>query len=165
MILASSLQGLAVASLHQQARVGSVSQILIDQETAKIIGFIVFTGWFKEKRVVVFDDVAAIDGRALVINDIDNLVSIDEVVRAKKAYKNGYQLIGLKVITQTKKNLGRVNDYAISMTYGIVMQIMVKALLQMRIIPRSKIIKLSKKEIIVDDDTTLASPVPEAEPI
>lgn len=153
LVLASSLVHLPVASLKQEERVATVARLLIDDESCKVLGCIVSPGVLREKKFIAFDDITSLDSSGMIINSTRDVVDIRDVVRAQKAYAKKIDLMGLRVHTQSKKNLGKVYDYAISMTYGLVMQLMVTSIFHNRIIPRSKIVSISKKGIIVEDDS------------
>ena len=163
LILASSFRYLPVAALKQEERVATVSHILVDDQSCKILGLIVSVGLFRDKKFIAFDDITGLDSSAIVIHDSKDIVDIQDIVKAHSAYKKKVSLVGLRVRTESKKNLGTVYDYAISMTHGLVMQLMVSSLFHNRIIPRSKIVSITKKGNIVEDDSLAnAVVVPEA---
>ncbi|NCO44359.1 hypothetical protein GW889_02410, partial [Candidatus Berkelbacteria bacterium] len=133
--------------------VGAVAQLLIDDESCKILGLLVSTGFARDCKFIAFDDITSLDSSGVIIKSSNDIGDINDVVRARSAYKKRINLVGMRVRTESKKNLGKVYDYAVSMTYGLVMQLMVSSMFHNRIIPRSKIVSITKKSIIVEDDS------------
>lgn len=161
LVLLSSLIGIPVASLKENQKIGNVKDVLIDLETGKIIGLTVGQNWWdlisllNQPKYIPFDDIIDFDKHALIVNSDEVVVKISEVVKAKKIYDQGFQLIGLSVVTQSKKRLGRVVDIAISMTHAVVVSIYVRTFLSEKIIPQNKIVRIERKKIIVEDEVLI----------
>ena len=153
LVLASSLNGLPVASIQDNAKVGVVRSALIDTKSGNIMGMIVNVGLFLPVRFIAFDDIKDISRNGLVVQNKDEIVAIADIAKAQEAYKKGFPLIGLKVKTKSGRRLGRVTDLSISLQIGCVMQFYVSALLSERIINYTKVISATKKGITIEDDT------------
>ena len=160
LVLASSLKGLPIASIQDDAKVGIIKSALIDTTTGKIIGMVVNTGFFQPSKFISFNDIKAISREGLVVQNKDDIVAISDIVKAQEAYKKGFPLIGLKVKTKSGKKIGKVIDLALSLEMGCVMQFYVAAYFSERIINSSKVISITKKGIIVEDDVLPVSGIP-----
>ena len=66
----------------------------------------------------------------LIIDSIDRLVSEGDVVRLDEVMSLNFDLLGLKVVTQDKKKLGKVVDYTLDAMSFSVYQLIVHFALQ-----------------------------------
>lgn len=155
LILASELLRLPVAALDVNARVGKVHDVLIDIETGKFEGITVSPDWLSKPKFVSSQDIVSVDPQGVVISAAEHIVDIKEVVRAKHIWERKIKLIGLKVITQSGKGLGRVNDLVISLQTDKVVRLYVGSFLQDKVISWAKVVKIDKKAVVVDDDVEM----------
>lgn len=152
LVLASSLKGLPVASIQDNAKVGVVRSALIDTQSGNIMGMIVNIGLFLPVKFIAFSDIKDISRDGLVVQNKDEIVALADIVKAQEAYQKGFPLIGLKVKTKSGRRVGRVTDLALSLQIGCVMQFYVSGLLSERIIDYTKVTSLTKKGITIEDD-------------
>lgn len=160
LILATELLKLPVVALAPPSRVGRVYDILIDTDTAQFQGLMVVVDWLSPHKFVSSRDIISIDPSGIVVGSPNDVVSIDEVVRAKAAYKRKFKLIGIKVKTQSGKNLGWVNDAVISIDVNRVVRFYVSNFITDRIITWPKVIKIEKGLMLVEDDFEIAKAQP-----
>lgn len=166
LVLASSIIGLPVASLKEEAKLGVVKKILIDIDSGAIYGYLVQKSLFAKPEFIDAKDILGAEKAAFVVDSASALNPIDEIVRAKKMLETGFKLFGLPVLSSNQdKKIGKVDDFAISVTNSLIMSLYVRNFLGDRIIPRQKIVKITKKNIIVDDDASLMRSLPVAEKI
>lgn len=153
LVLASSLKGLPIASIQDNAKVGVVKSALIETTSGNILGMVASQGLFNPPHFVAFNDIKSISRDGLVVQSKDDIVVIADVVKAKEAYDKGFSIIGLKVRAKSGKRLGHVTDLSLSLEMGCIAQFYVSALLGERIISRTKVIDITKKGVTVEDDT------------
>jgi uncharacterized protein YrrD len=163
LVLVTSLFGLPVLSLHERMKVGSVSTALFDTDQGLLVGFLVKPNIFSKPYFLNPDEIDSIDTGAIIIKKADDLAPLEEVVRANKIYRSGFKIIGLSVKTQDNKRLGKVSDLSVSLSTGVIHSLYVQSFLKEIIIPRERVIEITKKSIIVNDDTSIPSAIPEAE--
>ena len=97
----------------------------------------------------------------VVIDDIEELVRDDEVVRIDKVLKLHFDLAGLKVETKSGHRLGKIADFTVNTDDFLVMQIIVhrpvlKALVDPELtIHRKEIVEVTDYKVIVksEEDT------------
>ena len=94
----------------------------------------------------------------MVIDDIDELVADDDVVKISKVLELNFDLINLKVETKKGSKLGKLVDYTITPEDYIVQQIIVKrpalkALIDPELtISRKEIVEVNDYKVIVKDE-------------
>lgn len=152
LVLASDIIKLPVAAIDLSARVGKVRDVFVDTDTGDFIGVTVTVDWLGKPKFVTAQDIVAIEPRGLIVKTSSHLVEIEEIVKVKKIYEKRFRLIGLSVITQSGRRLGKVTDLVISTQTNKVVRIYVGSWLQDRIIPWHKIVKIDRKAVVVEDD-------------
>lgn len=155
LVLATELLRLPVAAIDVNARIGKIHDVLIDIETGKFEGVTVSPDWLSRPKFVASGDIVSVDPHGIVIKSADQVVAIEEVVRAKNIWQKKSRLIGMKAVTQSGKGLGRVSDLVISLQTDKVVKIYVDSLLAHRIISWDKVIKIEKRKVVVEDDIAL----------
>lgn len=148
----SELIGLPIYSSSSNSPITLIKDLIIDPETGKLLAFYV-----RNNRIVVPMDVENL-GSALVVEDRDRILPIDDVLRVKEVAKMNMRIIGSKVFSQMNKIfLGRVVDYEIDTTHMVLTKIHVAKIfiffhLNERIFSQKQIVKIEKKKIIVRDN-------------
>lgn len=156
LILATDILRLPIAALGLQGRVGKVKDVLIDAERGIFEGVTVTVDWLAKPKFVAVADIFAIDERGITVKSPDDVVDLGEVLRAKAIFESKFRMIGLAVVTQSGKRLGKITDLVISTQTGRVVKFYVGSFLSDRVIPWEKVIKVERKKMIVDDDFELA---------
>ncbi len=149
--LYSQCIGLQVIEAQTRSRLGLVSDILIDPETGKLIGFII-----NNKYIIVPMDIEHLN-KSLIVLEKDRIVPLAEVIRAQRIYKSYGSLIGSKVMTEKQKEyLGRLIDYSFDTSHLSLISIHTAKQylflhLNERIISAKDIIKIEKRVVTVRD--------------
>lgn len=156
LVLASSMLRLPVGTLEPPIKVGRVKDVVIDPKGGVFHGLTVSTSLLKPPFFLSGSDIIAVDRAGVVIKSTDSLVDIAEVVRAKEALKEGIRVIGLKVLTQSRKKVGRVSDLAIDLEGQRVAKYYIRSWFSERIIPATSVVKITKKELVIESDEAIA---------
>lgn len=140
-----------MGSLEDKAKVGTVSDIVIDPDDGSVLGLIIKKNFFDISQYAVsWQDIRDIDKNGLVIGSKESILPIDEIVRIGNLQKEKFNIIGLPTVTSDNSNLGDVYDYEIDFKIGVLSKIFCRALLgKKRIISQSKIIRIDKDKIVV----------------
>lgn len=151
-ILLSTIFKVPVYALDIQAKVGFVDSYVIDPKDGRLIGFLIRKNFFKPLKILAFDDVIEINANAIVTKAEEQIMEVSEIVRAKDILNAGIKVLNQKVVTNSRKSIGRVEDLLVNTQTGMITKYYVKTLLESRIIPAEKVIKITHKEIVVQDD-------------
>lgn len=155
LLQASQIVGLPVGATDTQSRVGTVSRIVVDPDTGQILGFVVKTGLIGGEKVLSYHDVTAVDHAGVLVRDPAHVLPQDEVAPIKKALSERRSLLGQRVVTEGGTNLGKVADLVINTEMAMVVKLYVSHLLEERILPLDKVVKVTKDHIVVKDDVVL----------
>ena len=159
LIYASRLIGTPVLSVQAGGRIASITDTIVDPDTLKIIAFSVAGGPINNANCIL--DVSSIREYSqigVVIDDIDELVSPDDVIKIQKVLKLRFNLNGLKVETKKGTKLGRISDFTVTHNDFVVQQIIVKrpiikSLLDPELtISRKEIVEVTDYKVIIKDE-------------
>jgi len=152
-IEAKKLIGLPVAATDTQSKVGEIRQVLIDPENGRLLGFLVATGeLFGPRKVLSVIDIKEWDPNGIVVTSIENLIGKSEIVRIKEILKQKVFILGMKAVTESGKSLGKVEDILLDTDTECVVKYYLKDLMQSRVFPAEKVVKI-EKQIVFSDDT------------
>ncbi|MBI3495638.1 PRC-barrel domain-containing protein [Candidatus Berkelbacteria bacterium] len=157
LVLASSLLKLPVGTLQPPVKIGKVKDVVIDPKGGRFLGVTVSVSLLQPPLFVSTSDMLAVDHAGVVIKSEEALVEINEIVRAKEALREGIRLIGLRVVTTSNKRLGRVSDLVIDLEGERVAKYYVSSWFSERIFPASAVVKITKKELVVESDEALTA--------
>ncbi len=155
----SFLSGAPVLSVQAGGPIGYLSEPIVDPDNLKIVAFIV-NGPLISKSNNVLDVVSIREYSKLgvIIDDIDELVATDDVIKIQKILALNFRLPGLKVETKKGSKLGRVIDFTVTDNDFTIQQIIVKRpVIKSFIDPeltisRNEIVEITDYKIIVKDE-------------
>ena len=142
---------------------GKISQIaepIVDPDKLKVIAFRLSGGVVPRSGANILDvsSIREYSQYGMVIDDIDELVTENDVIKISEVLKLNFNLTGLKVETKKGNKLGKILDYTISSNDFIVQQIIVKrptlkSFLDPELtIHRREIVEITDYKIIVKDE-------------
>ena len=156
LLLGSRLIGTAVVSLQTGTRLAITKCPIIDPNNLKIVAYEVEGPMLAERPSLIrIADVRELSDIGMIIDSNDEFIGVEDVVSIKKIYSLGFKLIGLLVIDEAKRRLGKVIEYTIETDGFVVQQINVKpgAMKSLSetelLIHRSQIVEINDREIIV----------------
>jgi len=164
LIQASTIIGLPIAAMDTESKVGKIENIVVDPDSGELVGFFVKPlGMFARNKVLSALDVIDIDKNGMVVKSEESLVDLSEIVKMEQIIKKNIKIIGQKAITESKKYLGKVNDLLIDTESALVLKYYIGDILENRIIPNDKLIKITQNALIFSDDVVMQVAAPEAE--
>ena len=160
LIYGSKLINTPVFSVQTGAPVGYISHSIVDPDSLKIIAFRLDGPLIGKNDANLLDvkSVREYSSLGMIIDDIDELVADDDVIKISKILALNFDLNGLKVETKKGSKLGKVIDYTITPEDFIVQQIIVKrppikAIIDPELtISRKEIVEINDYKIIVKDE-------------
>jgi uncharacterized protein YrrD len=155
--LSASLTGTPIMSLQTGSRLGLISKPLIDPVDLKIVAFYVDEHFNKKQTVklLMVRDIREFGPMGMIIDSSDEFIEEDDVINIKKIIDINFNLIGLEVVDDRKRKLGKVSDYTIDtnnfmiwqlhITHGILKSFASSG----AIIGRKQIIEVNDRQVIV----------------
>lgn len=160
LVINSRLLGTPVLSVQAGGPIANVASAVVDPNELKIIAFRL------EGPLVNRDDANLLDVRSIreysnfgmVIDNIDELIADDDVIKIANVLELNFDLLGLKVKTKKGTKLGHITDFTVTSEDFIVQQIIVKRPIVKAIvdpeltISRKEIVEVNDYEVIVKDE-------------
>jgi len=117
----NALTGLPVLAIADGAMVSMVLAPLINQQEGKI-AYLLLDGqaWFLEKRVLKFEDIAAIGEDAVTTETAANVKPVSTAPQAVKILQHNTTLINTKVITRDGRLVGTAGEFYFDEKSGII---------------------------------------------
>lgn len=158
-ILASSLIGANVLSIHSGQNLGKISGWLVSTKDLKI-ELLVVSANDKKTLYLMANDIRSLGNGAksmIIIDSSDKLSEKEDLLRHQDLIGSKFDLMGLRVATQSGKKIGKVKDLSIDFQDLYILKLHIKAKVLQRItnerllVDRTDIVEIKKDRIIIKD--------------
>ena len=172
LINASSLIGTRILSLQLGGAIAEVDSLIVDPDNLQIVAFHLSGPVIGGETGDILDarSIREFSRLGFIIDDTDELVFRTDVVRIDKIMSLNFHLVGLKVVTEKGKKLGKVIDFIVDPSSLLTQQLVVqrpalKSFLDPELtIHRSQIVEVDDFKVTVKDATEKATaPAPQNE--
>lgn len=160
LILGSRLLQTPVMSLQTGTRLASTLHPIIDPSNLRILAYEIEGPLLSENPSFVrTDDIREYGRIGMIINASDELIGLDDVIQIKKVHSLHFKLIGMHVIDEQKRKLGKVDDYTLETGNFLIQQLnvrrgFIKGITDTGLlINRSQIIEINNQAIVVKAPT------------
>lgn len=160
LVASTKLIGTPVLSVQAGGAIGRITEPIVDPDTLKIVAFRLAGGPIPRSGANLLDvsSIREYSSLGAVIDDIDELISTEDVVKISKVLELNFNLIGLKAETKKGSKLGKVIDYTVTQDNFTVQQIIIKRPLVKGFIDpeltisRKEISEVTDYKIIIKDE-------------
>lgn len=149
-------------SLRTGGQIGVAHVPIINPNNLKVEGWYASTSFEKGEFILPIQEVRDFIVKGLVVNDHDSITHPDDLVRLKETIDIRFEIIGKSVVTDGKRKLGKVIDFAVDEQSYYVQKLYVNPTLlkglinEQLILDRSQIVEITNKKIIVSEPTIRA---------
>ena len=116
----SEVVGKPIVSADAGEKMGTVSDVLIDNQAARIIGLVIGGGILGSEHVLPYTDVQTMGGDAVVARSRDHVMSAREWHESAHDASRSSTFKNKRVITVTGRELGAVKDLFVNEATGVV---------------------------------------------
>ncbi len=162
LLLTNTFLNRKVMSLRNGRPVAVSLEAIINPNNLKIEGLYCHDSIDKKLLLVLLSqDIRDILPAGIVVNDHDVLSDPSDLIRLKKILDLNFSLIGKPVVTEHKKRLGKINDYACDAETMFIQKLYVSQPLIKNIaggslsIDRNQIVEITNRKIVVKDPLQL----------
>ena len=156
----SRLIGVPILSIQAGGPIATIKNAIVDPDNLKILGFNLEGPLLNHTDATILDvrSIREYSQLGMVIDNIDELVAPDDVIKIQKILELNFDLINLKVKTKKGTKLGHLIDYTVTSEDFVVQQIivkrpLVKALVDPELtISRKEIVEITDYEVIIKDE-------------
>jgi len=167
LILGSRLLHTPVMSLQTGTRLAHTLKPIIDPATLRVLAYEIDGPLLTEKPSFVrTNDIREYGRLGMIIDGNDEIIGLEDVIQIQKIYGLQFSLLGIQVVDEHKRKLGKVDDYTLDTGDFLIQQLNVKRGFLRGItdtgllINRSQIIEINNTSIVVK-----APSVKSAEPV
>ena len=147
-------------SLQTGAQLAETTSVIVDPRQLTIAAFYVEGSGLEQSPSILHpSDIRELSDIGIIVDDADKLMSLDGLVRLKEIIDFDFELMGLKVVDEHKRKLGKVSSYSVeTMDYTIIQIYTEQSLLRSfstmsNTIHRSQIISVNNKQMVVQAPT------------
>lgn len=167
MLLAGSrLIDAPVMGLQTGAELARTDHPVIDPRTLEIVAY-ELTGPLLNLHpsLLRIADVREFSDIGLIVDSSDEFVSPDDIIKLNEIYKLNFTLLGMPVIDEKRRKVGKVDGYTIETNGFVIQQISVRRPLlkslndTQLLIHRSQITEINNNAIIIHSEVKPAEPI------
>lgn len=170
LLLGSRLIGTPIMGLQTGTKLAQTAAPLIDPSNLKVVAYTVEGPLLAEHPSLIrVADVRELSDIGMIVDSNDEFIGVNDVIRIHELYELGFKLIGMSVIDETKRKLGKVADYSLDAHSFVIQQLnvqrgLIKSLTDTGLlIHRSQIVEINDDHIIVRTTAKRLEPVRQAE--
>lgn len=167
LILGSRLLHTPVMSLQTGTRLAHTLKPIIDPSNLRILAYEIEGPLLTENPSFIrTNDIREYGRLGMIINSNDELIGLSDVIQIEKIYKLKFPLIGVQVLDEHKRKLGKVDDYTLNTDDFVIQQLNVRRGFLKGItdtgllVNRSQILEINNTSIVVKSPS-----VKSAEPV
>ena len=156
LIVGTRLLNTPVMSLQTGGRLASTQKPIIDPANLKIVAFEVEGQLLSERPALLrVADIREMGRVGMIVNSNDEFIGVHDVIKIEKLYELAFPLVGMVVIDETRRRLGKVEDYTVDTDSFVIQQLTVnrgffRGLTDTGLlISRTQIIEITDNEIVV----------------
>jgi len=162
LVQSKNLQNVAVVGLHTGQPLASLAKAIIDPHKLTVAAYFLNSpeSGRREPLVLLTSDIRDASPKRVLINSSDEFSPLKDLIRLKEVVEINFNLIQKPVRTESKKRLGKVDDYVVdTLNFEIqklyVRQPIFKSMsLHSLVVDRSQIIEVSDRFVTVADAVT-----------
>ena len=130
LLTGSKMIGMPVLSLHVGGAIAKTTHAVIDPDTLGVVAYELEGPIIKNDpdvgNILDVTDIRDLSGDGIIVDSADRFTTREDVVKFDKIMKLHFDLVGLKVVTQDGKKVGRVSDYTLDSNSMIIYQLIVQ---------------------------------------
>ena len=130
LLTGSKLIGMPVLSLHVGGAIAKTTHAVIDPDTLGVVAYELEGPVIKNDpdvgNILDVTDIRDFSGEGIIVDSADRFTTREDVIKFDKIIKLHFDLVGLKVVTQDGKKVGKVSDYTLDSNSMIVYQLIVQ---------------------------------------
>ena len=170
LLLGSRLLNAPVMGLQTGTKLATTKCPVIDPANLKIVAYEVEGAMLSERPSFLrVADVRELSNVGMIIDGSDEFFGKDDIINIRKILDLSFHLIGLNVIDESKRKLGKVFDYSVDSDSFFIQQInvkpsVIKSFSQSELlVHRSQIVEINDYSIIVKSASKKLEPLAKPE--
>lgn len=147
--------------MRSQAKMAKVQDFLFDPRNGRIPAVVVLPrgiiGLQNKPALLPVEDIVDWQNNLLLVQDEDAITPPEDIVRLQKLVDDHFGLIGVRVVTESGKKLGAVEDYIVETKLPHISKLVVRRQILwffsfQEVVPLKRVISMERKRIVIKDD-------------
>lgn len=127
LVLGTRLNDTPVMSLQTGTQLAITGSPIINPANLKIVAFQLEGPLLTETPSFLrVDDIRELSAVGMIIDSSDELLALDDVIKIQKLYELEFKLVGMTVIDEHKRKLGKVDNYTVETGSYLIEQLNIK---------------------------------------
>lgn len=129
LVIGSKMINNPILSLHVGDQIAATQRAIVDPEDLRVIAYTLTGPLLNDPEVgniLMTDDVRELGPNGLIIDSIDRLVNREDIIRLDEVMSLNFNLVGLKVVSEDGKKIGKIIDYTLDSQSFMVYQLIVQ---------------------------------------
>lgn len=129
LVIGSKMINNPILSLHVGDQIAATQRAIVDPEDLRVMAYTLTGPLLNDPEVgniLMTDDVRELGPNGLIIDSIDRLVNREDIVRLDEVMSLNFNLVGLKVVSEDGKKIGKIIDYTLDSQSFMVYQLIVQ---------------------------------------
>jgi sporulation protein YlmC with PRC-barrel domain len=146
-----------ILSLRNGGVIAQALSPVINPNNLKIEGWYAQVSGEKGRMIVLENEVRDIIDKGIVVDDHTAITPVEDLVRLKDVVDINFEVIGKQVATESKKKIGKVQDYAVDDSSMFIKKLYINQSLlrsfntQQLLVDRSQIVEINDRAIVISD--------------
>lgn len=155
--LYESTPGTLILSLRTGSPIATLLSPVINPNNLYIEGWVVEDNRSKENLILLSNDIRDVLPQGFAVNDHEVLAEVDELIRLKDILELNFELLGLKVNSESGVRYGKINDFAYETKNFFIQKLYVGQPLVKNFsggtlsVDRSQIVEVTNKRVIIEE--------------
>jgi sporulation protein YlmC with PRC-barrel domain len=155
--LSAALLNQPIMSLRTGGAVATAIEPIINPSNLKIEGWYCTDRFNKGTLILLSQDIRDVIKQGLVVDDHEVLVEPDDLVRLKDVLKLHFSLIGKPVVSDKKRRIGKLTDYAVEVETLYIQKLYASQSVLKSFsggnlsIDRSQIVEITNRQVVISD--------------
>lgn len=166
LIISEKLLNTPVLGLQTGSELARTKEAVIDPSNLEVLAY-ELTGPLLDSHpsFLRISDIREISDIGLIVDSSDEFVAVDDVIKLRDVYRLSFTLMGMSVVDEKHRKLGKVHDYTINTASFLVQQLSVKRPFFKSLndtellIHRSQITEINNDAIIVHSEADIPEPL------
>jgi hypothetical protein len=160
LVMSNFFNNMSVLSLHTGGVVGTATTPIIDPNTLEIVGWYCTSRFEQGVKILSATDIREIGPKTIAVNSQEALSDPADLVRLLPIARLRFSLIGKKIVDQSDKKIGNIDDYSLSSGSLSIQKLYTSGKMGFksafgseRVIDRVEITEITDKYVKIEDGT------------
>ena len=147
-----------IFTLHTGQSIGQITALIINPHKLEVVGFYCQGRWNKP-MVLLAQDVRQVAASKVIIDSADEITATTELHRLQEILEINYNLIDKPVRTESKRRLGKIEEYVVNADTFLIQKLYVKPsvfkslMTNSFVVERQQVVEVSDAYVTVSDAT------------